>query len=473
MKSFKLYSEKVPLSEGAFKVGSVMEGIFAIAVAQYLHAGVMPTVAEVNKLRKKIIPSDMAKSAWTMNFSAVTDKRTGHPTDTFNVKLVVRLKKGEMVKVEGGVSKSAFGPDGDIVVAAPGEIPDLDAKIISMLAQLSGTNVIAKIDKFIEDLLVNNTKDKVLLFVDADGVSGESSGGLVKGDVSIKILAKIGGKKVKKFAGTTFAFSLKSDSNTYANRGAIDAIESLSAAWGIPYNTKTLDKISKSSGYSTNDALRKILTTSVTTEEAMIQQSVAMGHLFDFMIDGLVKKPISNLKDSIFYLLKLGIFGSDYADVIEFKTDKIKELTMDRIHDLWNHPAYDHYVYTMNHRYAVLASGNTLARKKDGGVGRIQIDVTYAGPDGKVKTDELCHFRAKLNVRKSSSGKTTKEFKLMFEGGKFLQTYGGKNKPPTKAGYDPETLELTTAGQAADYIGAQGSLKAPKVEAPKRAGKKK
>ena len=79
MKTFKGHLNEETLSEGAFKVGSVMEGIFAIAVALYLHTGTIPTVKSINRYRKKIIPSDMAKGAWTMNFKPVTDKRKGHP----------------------------------------------------------------------------------------------------------------------------------------------------------------------------------------------------------------------------------------------------------------------------------------------------------------------------------------------------------------------------------------------------------
>ena len=56
----------------------------------------------------------------------------------------------------------------------------------------------------------------------------------------------------------------------------------------------------------------------------------------------------------------------------------------------------------------------------------------------------------------------------MFEGGKFLQTYGGKNNPPVKSGYDQETMELTTVGQSADYIGPGTEVEAPAFQSPQR-----
>ena len=71
----------------------------------------------------------------------------------------------------------------------------LDRKTKSLIKFIKNTSAQKKIDKFVNDLLKNNTEDEVDLFVLADGIAGESSGGIIKGDVALKITATNGNKK--------------------------------------------------------------------------------------------------------------------------------------------------------------------------------------------------------------------------------------------------------------------------------------
>ena len=104
MKTFKNWEDQ-KLTEGAFKEGSVIEGIFAIAVALYLRDAEMPSVRELDKYRRKIIPKNMTERPWSYKFPSVTDQKAGkhpktkkrYPTDTFTVELAVQLKEGEMI----------------------------------------------------------------------------------------------------------------------------------------------------------------------------------------------------------------------------------------------------------------------------------------------------------------------------------------------------------------------------------------
>ena len=419
MKTFKNWEDQ-KLTEGAFKEGSVIEGIFAIAVALYLRDAEMPSVRELDKYRRKIIPKNMTERPWSYKFPSVTDQKAGkhpktkkrYPADTFTVELAVQLKEGEMIK--GNVSAFGDNRDGDPghkYYAKAGDIPKLSEKMGTLLSGLRGTSAIKKIDKFVDKLLSNHTKDKVHLMVDAAGVAGESSGGTIKGDVNIIITAYIGGKKTGETTKIdNLAFSLKSDSSTLANPGAWKAISNLAKAFKIKFNPKT----------ELNDDVLMILSQNATTKDMMVQKQEKTAEIFDVFIDKMKESPPMKVKEIAFHLIKAGAFGEDAADIIEFKSKEIKELVPSMIEQLQHHPAYKNYKYEFAYNYARDAEGN-LKKGKD--TGRIAVMVTYPDGDGGTETSLFWKFRAKLLQWESGSGKKKKdklELKLMFEAGSFL-----------------------------------------------------
>ena len=70
--------------------------------------------------------------------------------------------------------------------------------------------------------------------ITADGISGESSGGEVKGDVLLNVYGEIKGKRTL-IKGGSIPFSLKSGSVTVANlspyRGMLDIAKALDIDW--------------------------------------------------------------------------------------------------------------------------------------------------------------------------------------------------------------------------------------------------
>ena len=173
MKSFKGYFKHLKeqkLFEGKLNEGDVMEGIFAIALATYLRDGEY-NEREIRKYRSKIEPDLFRDNAVSFEFDPVYDELPGKPRDVFNVKLDIRLK--------AEATRGAFGQDAQALFDKSSDIGNLDKKTKALIKYIKNTSAQKKIDKFVDDLLKNNTKDEVDLFVLADGIAGESSGGIM------------------------------------------------------------------------------------------------------------------------------------------------------------------------------------------------------------------------------------------------------------------------------------------------------
>ena len=294
--------------------GDVMEGIFAIAIATYLRDGEY-NQREINKYRAKIEPSLFDKGTIVFDFDPVYDNLPGKPKDTFNVKLEIRLKPSSV--------KGAFGKDAKALFSKSSDIGKLDAKTKSMIKYIKNTSAQKKIDKFVDDLLQNNTKDEVDLHVLADGIAGESSGGLLKGDVALTIKAKIGGKKSKTLDIGDVNFSLKSDSVTLANLSPFNSMETIANYFKVPFSPRDVP-----------EKLRKIVTSDARTPAHKKQKVASMRKIFKILKKKMAKSNQRQLRVRAFNLLKLAAFGSDSADVINLSPSKISEITMANIKKL-------------------------------------------------------------------------------------------------------------------------------------------
>ena len=294
--------------------GDVMEGIFAIAVATYLRDGEY-NQREINKYRAKIEPSLFENGTIVFDFDPVYDNVAGKPKDTFNVKLEIRLKPSSV--------KGAFGKDAQALFSKSSDIGKLDAKTKSMIKYIKNTSAQKKIDKFVDDLLQNNTKDEVDLHVLADGIAGESSGGILKGDVALKIKAKIGGKKSKNLNLGEVNFSLKSDSVTLANLSPFKSMDTIAKYFKVPFSPKDVP-----------EKLRNIVTSDARSPAHKKQKVISMRKIFELLKKKMAKSNQKQLKTRAFNLLKLAAFGSDAADVINLSPSKISEITVANIKKL-------------------------------------------------------------------------------------------------------------------------------------------
>tara|TARA_Y100000996_G_C22553451_1_gene654639 strand:- start:2382 stop:3479 length:1098 start_codon:yes stop_codon:yes gene_type:complete len=294
--------------------GDAMEGIFAIAIATYLRDGEY-NQREINKYRAKIEPDLFNDGTVIFDFDPVYDNLPGKPRDTFNVKLEIRLKPSSV--------KGAFGKDAQALFTKASDIGKLDIKTKSMIKYIKNTSAQRKIDRFVDDLLKNNTKDEVDLHVLADGIAGESSGGIIKGDVALKIKARIGGRRAKQLDLGEVNFSLKSDSVTLANLAPFQSMDTLASYFKVPFSPSDVP-----------DDLRKIVTSDARTPAHKKQKVSSMRKIFELLKKKMAGSNQRQLRVRAFNLLKLAAFGSDAADVINLSPSKISEITVENIKKL-------------------------------------------------------------------------------------------------------------------------------------------
>jgi len=308
MKTYRQYiTEK--LNEG-----DVMEGIFAIAVATYLRDGEY-NQREINRYRAKIEPSLFDKGTVDFDFDPVYDNLPKKPKDVFNVHLKIRLKPSSV--------KGAFGSDAQALFSRTSDIGKLDTKTKSLIKYIKNTSAQRKIDNFVNDLLKNNTKDEVDLYVVADGIAGESSGGIIKGDVTLKIIASLGGKKKKRLNIGEVNFSLKSDSTTLANLSPFYSMERLASYFKVPFSQKDVP-----------DKMKAIVTSDANSPAHKVAKVDAMKKLFEVLKKKMEVSSKKQLRIRAFNLLKIAAFGSDAADVINLSSSKISEITVANIKKL-------------------------------------------------------------------------------------------------------------------------------------------
>jgi hypothetical protein len=374
MKTFKGYLREETLFEG-LNEGDVMEGIFAIAIATYLRDGEY-NEREIRKYRSKIEPDLFNDGVVSFEFDPVYDELPGKPRDVFNVKLDIRLKPES--------TRGAFGKDAQALFKKSSDIGNLDKKTKALIKYIKNTSAQKKIDKFVNDLLKNNTKDEVDLFVLADGIAGESSGGVIKGDVALKISAKIG-KKTKKINLGDINFSLKSGSTTLANLAPYNSMNVFAEYFGVPFSKNDVP-----------EDLKNIITSTAKSVEHKRAKVDALTEVFGLLKKKMAATSQSKLRTRAFNLLKIAAFGSDSADVIELKSNKIKEITTANI--------------------------KKLEDNKD-----IQFELNYTDSTIEVRDvntkERFWHIRTKfLFAEKVRKGKTKVEIelKMMFEVGPMI-----------------------------------------------------
>jgi hypothetical protein len=285
--------------------GDVIEGIFTIGLGLYIADGHIDKT-KLNKIRTKIDPQ-MFRTGKVKYAVAegLVKQRKEKAADIFNVNIEIRLKAES--------TSDAFGKDYDVLFKSSKDVGNIDKKINQLINQIESANFSKKVRGAIDYFLNNNIGEVVNFTVIADGIAGESSGGDVKGDVTLEVYTTRKGSTKKLISGS-LPFSLKSESVTVASlspyKGMLNIAEAMKIEW---------------------DAKEKYVRLSMPFKGPVEQK--AKFELIVSLYEDLKKEILKKSKTSntfskdTFGFLEKSIFGSDFANVIDITRTGVKEVT--------------------------------------------------------------------------------------------------------------------------------------------------
>jgi len=298
----------------AVNLGSVMEGIFAIAVGLIMCESDAPgrqlTASTINVIRSQVKSSMYTRAGFTkVLFSGkqykvrTTGNQADYVPDHVTVTLQVSLKEGEV--------SSAFGK------------AYYDNTKESVIQQLI-SQVVTSATKYKKDLeaaknkyLLNQMPEKVDIVIVADGVGGEQSGGDLKGDVLVDIT--INGAKI---TNKNLNFSLKAGktpSKTISNES--------------PY--KSMTRINETFGLGIDAQKYSFLAGTSRTGKEKHEKVKYTQMFYDETLDGLVRVFSDGTgSQKAWEFLKNAAFGKDYANVVSIGASKTTESSIDYINAL-------------------------------------------------------------------------------------------------------------------------------------------
>lgn len=286
--------------------GDVMEGLFAITIAVLLAEGKVEK-SRINSVRSMIEPKMFATGRFEYAVAkGVKVQKSKNPADIFNVNLVVRLKEASVT--------GAYGKEYKMKYSKSSDIGNIGKKIDNLIesAQPNKSSYAKKLFDARDQFLENNQGETVTFNVIADGIAGESSGGAVKGDVTVSIEAQTSKGKSKIFS-QSIPFSLKSESVTVANLSPYEGMKDIAEAFGLKW--KDISKY---------DEIKKRALTDAEKRHKF--------KLIRMMYDDLKKMILTNktdLSNRAYGFLQDAIFGKDLADVVDMQKSGVKEITYD------------------------------------------------------------------------------------------------------------------------------------------------
>lgn len=291
--------------------GDVIEGIFTIALSLYLAYGKIEKT-ELNKIRTKIDTKMFSTGRFKYSVAQNLKRQIGkNPPDFFNVGFEMRLKPESVI--------GAFDKEYEVLYKSSKDIGNLDKKIDQLIKSVEKADFARKADGAVNYFLKNNKGEVVTFNVIADGIAGESSGGNVKGDVTLEVYAVIKGTNKKIISGS-LPFSLKSESVTVANlspyKGMLDFAEALNIKWNAK---EDYDRLSK-------------------PFNGVVEQKTKF-ELISSMYDDLKKEVLKKSKDpnftkTAFSFLRQSIFGTPSSNVVDIQSGTVKEITVEYFDNL-------------------------------------------------------------------------------------------------------------------------------------------
>jgi hypothetical protein len=286
--------------------GDIIEGIFTIALSLYIAYSKIEK-DKLNKIRTQV--DTKLFSTGRFKYTVAENVKRQHkkkPADIFNVKFEMRLKSQESVR-------GAFDKEYKVLYSKSRDVGDIAKKIDQLIKSIENSpSYIRKVDKAINSFLDNNRGEIVDFVVIADGVAGESSGGEVKGDVTLTIYARKKGSE-KKILTEAIPFSLKSESATVANLSPYNGMLDLAKAFGIKWNAK--------------DRYIEITKKAKTNTEKAAKFKLIESMYKDLKAEINKKSRSPDFTKNALEFLSKNIFGSDYADIVDIRSTKVKEIT--------------------------------------------------------------------------------------------------------------------------------------------------
>jgi len=298
----------------AVNLGSVMEGIFAIAVGLIMCESDAPsrqlTVANVNSIRRQVGSSMYTRAGFTKvlfrgkQFRLKTSgSQPDYVPDFVTVTLKVSLKEGE---VSSAFGKKYFDNTKESVIQ-------------SLITQVVNSSTKYKRDlrQAQDQYLLNNKPEKVDIVIVADGVGGELSGGDLKGDVAVNIT--INGTPI---INRNLNFSLKAGktpSKTISNESPYKSMLRLNETFKLGVNTKKYD----------------FLDGQARTPKEKYEKVKYTTMLYNEVLDGLVESfKVGSGSAKAWDFLKKAAFGKDYAQVVSIGTAATYESSIEYINAL-------------------------------------------------------------------------------------------------------------------------------------------
>lgn len=285
--------------------GDVIEGIFTIALSLYIAYGKVDKNL-LNKIRTQI-DTKMFSTGRFMHKVVENHKRQkpNKLPDLFNVNFEMRLKPQSV--------QGAFDKEFQVLYSSSKDIGNIDKKIDQLIKAINTASFAKKANDAVNYFLDNKKSDIATFTVVADGIAGESSGGAIKGDVTLEVYATEKGVQ-KKIAGGSIPFSLKSESITVANLSPYNGMLNLAEAMHIKWDAKEKYKrLSKPFIGPTEQKAKFEMISSMYDE------------LSDLIL--LQSKTVSFSKNAFDFLGK-SIFGDDLADVVDVQSSAVKEITV-------------------------------------------------------------------------------------------------------------------------------------------------
>jgi len=345
--------------------GDILEGIFCLA-AGLLLAYENVDKNKLNQLRTVVDPSKFLDG----RESVVVIKERAEGLDRNSVTCVIRLK--------AATTSSAFGKDYEVLYSSQKDVGNIDQKVTTIQNLVNSTSFAGRLLALKKKYTTNRTAESLDFVITADGIAGESSGGEIKGDVTVSF--EVRDFKGKVIGSESLNYSIKSKSVTVSNLSPYKGMIKMAEAFGVT-STNLIKKYKPIFERPARDA---------TAKEAVNQ---AMNEMYAIIQNEVIKKNTDpKFTERAFNFIKKEIFGSDLADLVDIQDKKIKEITKDYV---------DHI--SKNVKVKAIKTGQYL---------RI---VAVTDPKSVL-------FSIRLKVRTSSSGSVERKFYI--ESGNML--YGGK-----------------------------------------------
>lgn len=264
----------------------------------------------------------------------------------------------------------------------------LKKKAFQLIGQSQGTSFYAKLIRAKELYLKNNRSDFIRYEVIADGISGEATGGKVKQDVVMDVIAN--GKRI---LHERLNFSMKSDVKTFNNAGLYNGIQDLYKFFGDSINPS--EKIGAKNLKNTivRDGQSKMNMKDIVSLYTMIVYGVRDNS----------KEDISK-SDMWWDIFKKQVFGIGYTgsiQIVDIRRETIKELT----------PEYVDLLIEKNVKLYPLYKGTTKDAKSPGSIVFCPIYKTKTGVRyvEKDPTKNIFEWRFRYkNIKGTGSSKPEK-----------------------------------------------------------------